>query len=126
MKQTDPIQLERAKEELSRLKEARGGQIGPGHYQLANDPALLRAFTDTYVDCCVNETRLPEKYRQMILMALCSARGYTIAVNHARQAAELGATPEEMGEVIRLILNVCGVPAILSVMDVFEQPDIEL
>lgn len=122
MKQTNPEILEESSALLEILKEARGGNIGAGHRQLANDPALLKAFTDSYTDCCTVEKHIPEKYRQMILMSLCAARGYDIAVNHARAAESAGATIEEMGEAIRLMINVCGCPSILSVIDVFENP----
>ena len=124
MKQTDEKKLAEASKTLEQLRLARGGSIGGGHRQLANDPALLKAFTDSYIDCCTGEKHIPEKYRQMMLMCLCAARGYDIAVNHARLAEQAGAGIEEMGEAIRLILNVCGCPAILSVMDVFEEPEI--
>ncbi|MDO4973391.1 MAG: carboxymuconolactone decarboxylase family protein [Eubacteriales bacterium] len=124
MKQTDEKKLAEARETLERLREARGGSISGGHRQLANDPALLKAFTDSFVDCCAGEHVIPEKYRQLMLMCLCAAKGYDIAVNHARAAEQAGAGIEEMGEAIRLIINVCGCPAILSVMDVFEEPEI--
>lgn len=121
MKQTDPEKLAQAASELERLRQARGGSVNAGHRQLANDPLLMKAFTDSYIDCCTGQTHIPEKYRQMILMCICAARGYNIAVNHARLAEKAGATVEEMSEAIRLIMNACGCPAILSVMDVFEE-----
>ena len=124
MKQTDEKKLAEAREELERLREARGGSINGGHRQLANDPALLKAFTDSFVDCCAGKHVIPEKYRQLMLMCLCAAKGYDIAINHARAAEQAGASIEEMSEAIRLIINVCGCPAILSVMDVFEVPEI--
>jgi len=125
-RQTNREQLERSAELLETLKKARGGSLDGGHRRLANDPALLRAFTDLYVDCCVSDTGIPEKYRQLILMALCCANGYDIAVNHGRKAVGEGATVEEMGEVIRLILNVCGCPAILPVMELFEETELDV
>lgn len=123
MRQTDDEKLRQAKQELERLRQARGGSIGGGHKRLANDPELIKAFTDSFIDCCCGEKHIPEKYRQMMLMCLCAARGYDIAVNHARQAGAAGATAEELGEAVRLIINVCGCPAILNVMDVFEEVD---
>lgn len=126
MKQANEKQLETSAELLKRLKEARGGSLGDGHKQIANDPALLKAFTNSYIDCCSNDKNIPEKYRQMIFMALCSARGYGIAINHGFKAVESGATIEELGEVIRMVLNVCGCPAILPLIDLFEVLDLDV
>lgn len=126
MRQTNKKQIEKSVELLKKLKEARGGSLGEGHKKLANDPALLKAFTDSYIDCCSSDKNIPEKYRQMLFMSLCSAKGYDIAINHGHCAISAGATIEELGEVIRIILNVCGCPAILPLMDLFEVLQLEI
>ena len=59
MKQTDPEKLVRARKILNELKEARGGSLLESHRVMANDPNLVNAFLQQYINCNKMDTSIP-------------------------------------------------------------------
>ena len=51
LKQTDEAKLERSREILEALKEARGGKLLDSHRVMGNDPNLINMFYQQYVNC---------------------------------------------------------------------------
>lgn len=127
MKQTDPEKLIRARKILRELKEARGGSLLESHKIMANDPNLVNAFLQQYINCNKMDTSIPKKYRELIVMAVGMATGTATTMNvHSKIAMENGATLDEIFEVIRIIFFTCGVTKLLPILeqlDVFEPVD---
>lgn len=127
MKQTDPEKLVRARKILRELKEARGGSLLESHKVMANDPNLVNAFLQQYINCNKMDTSIPKKYRELIVMAVGMATGTATTMKvHSKIAMENGATLDEIFEVIRIIFFTCGVTKLLPILeqlDVFEPVD---
>ena len=127
MKQTDPEKLVRARKILRELKEARGGSLLESHKVMANDPNLVNAFLQQYINCNKMDTSIPKKYRELIVMAVGIATGTATTMKvHSKIAMENGATLDEIFEVIRIIFFTCGVTKLLPILeqlDVFEPVD---
>lgn len=127
MIQTNPEKLERSKQILEELKEARGGSLLESHRVMANDPNLINAFLQQYLNCNKKDTTIPKKYRELIVMAIGMATGTATTMKvHARIAMENGATLDEIFEVIRIIFFTCGVTKLLPVLeqlDLFDPVD---
>ncbi len=127
MKQTDPEKLIRARKILRELKEARGGSLLESHKIMANDPNLVNAFLQQYINCNKMDTSIPKKYRELIVMAVGMATGTATTMKvHSKIAMENGATLDEIFEVIRIIFFTCGVTKLLPILeqlDVFEPVD---
>ena len=127
MKQTDPEKLVRARKILRELKEARGGSLLESHKIMANDPNLVNAFLQQYINCNKMDTSIPKKYRELIVMAVGMATGTATTMKvHSKIAMENGATLDEIFEVIRIIFFTCGVTKLLPILeqlDVFEPVD---
>ena len=127
MKQTDPEKLVRARKILRELKEARGGSLLESHKVMANDPNLVNAFLQQYINCNKMDTSIPKKYRELIVMAVGMATGTATTMKvHSKIAMENGATLDEIFEVIRIIFFTCGVTKLLPILeqlDVFESVD---
>lgn len=129
MKQMNPEKLRRARKILEELKEARGGSVLKSHQVMANDPNLVNAFLQQYINCNKTDTSIPKKYRELIVMAIGMATGTSTTMKvHSKLALENGATLDEIFEVIRIIFFTCGVSKLLPVLeqlDVFEPVDEE-
>ena len=127
MKQTDPEKLVRARKILRELKEARGGSLLESHKVMANDPNLVNAFLQQYINCNKMDTSIPKKYCELIVMAVGMATGTATTMKvHSKIAMENGATLDEIFEVIRIIFFTCGVTKLLPILeqlDVFEPVD---
>ena len=127
MEQTDPEKLIRARKILRELKEARGGSLLESHKVMANDPNLVNAFLQQYINCNKMDTSIPKKYRELIVMAVGMATGTATTMKvHSKIAMENGATLDEIFEVIRIIFFTCGVTKLLPILeqlDVFEPVD---
>ena len=127
MKQTDPEKLVRARKILRELEEARGGSLLESHKVMANDPNLVNAFLQQYINCNKMDTSIPKKYRELIVMAVGMATGTATTMKvHSKIAMENGATLDEIFEVIRIIFFTCGVTKLLPILeqlDVFEPVD---
>ena len=127
MKQTDPEKLVRARKILRELKEARGGSLLESHKVMANDPNLVNAFLQQYINCNKMEASVPKKYREQIVRDVGMASGTATTMKvHSKIAMENGATLDEIFEVIRIIFFTCGVTKLLPILeqlDVFEPVD---
>jgi AhpD family alkylhydroperoxidase len=124
MKQTDEKKIARSLEILDDLKDARGGTLLESHRVMGNDPNLVNAFLQQYINCNTNDTTIPKKYRELIVMAIGMATGTDTTMKvHAKIAMENGATIDEIFEVIRMIFFTCGVSKLLPALenlDIFE------
>jgi len=91
---------------------------------MGNDPNLLNAFLQQYLNCNQKDTSIPRKYRELIVMAVGMATGTTTTMKvHAQLALKNGATLDEVFEVIRIIFFTCGVTKLLPALenlDMFE------
>lgn len=121
MKQTNPEVLNKAKLLLGELKAKRGGSLVDFHKKIANDPALLQAFSQQYDICNKELNHLPRKYRELIILALgCAFKTPTTINVHARLALENGATIEEIGETLRLVFFLGGANCLIPAAEIFE------
>ncbi|MBQ2751580.1 MAG: carboxymuconolactone decarboxylase family protein [Oscillospiraceae bacterium] len=124
MKQTNAEQLKKGQDVLEEFRQLRGGTVLEFHKRMSNDPALMRAFTDQYLNCNKTDTQIPRKYRELVMMALGCAQGTATTIRtHGRLAIEHGATVEEVGEVLRLVFFMCGATAIIPAMELFDIPE---
>lgn len=122
MKQTDPVQLEKAQDVMADLREIRGGDLLPFHRKIANDPQLLQAFQSVFVACNRGENVIPQKYRELMIMILGCARGVETTIQvHGNKALQAGATVQEVGEALRIALMICGASAIIPAAELFEE-----
>ena len=121
MKQQNPEKLLRSQEVLKELKEARGGSLLNSHQVMGNDPNLVNAFLQQYLNCNKRDVDIPKKYRELIVMAIGMAtQTATTTKVHARLALENGATVDEVFEVIRIIFFTCGVSKLLPALECLE------
>lgn len=129
MKQTDTEKLARSLKVLEELKDARGGSLLDSHRVMGNDPNLVNAFLQQYLNCNKNDVNIPQKYRELIVMAIGMATGTDTTMKvHAKIAMEQGATIDEIFEVIRIIFFTCGVSKLLpalEALDLFEPVDMD-
>ena len=72
LKQTDEAKLERSREILEALKEARGGKLLDSHRVMGNDPNLINMFYQQYVNCNKKDISIPKKYRELIGSRNCN------------------------------------------------------
>lgn len=130
MKQENAEKLMRSGEILEALKDARGGSLLKSHQVMGNDPNLLNAFLQQYLNCNKSDVNIPKKYRELIVMAIGMATGTQTTMKvHADLAIKNGATIDEVFEVIRIIFFTCGVskllPALETLEEVFEPVDLQ-
>ena len=124
LKQTDEAKLERSREILEALKEARGGKLLDSHRVMGNDPNLINMFYQQYVNCNKKDISIPKKYRELIVMAVGIATSTETTMKvHGKLALENGATIDE------ILFFTCGVtkllPALETLGDLFEAIDLE-
>ena len=118
MIQNDSEKLERSREILNELKDARGGKLLASHRVMGNDPNLINMFLQQYVNCNKKDISIPRKYRELIVMAIGAATGTETTMKvHAKLAIENGATLDEIFEVIRIIFFTCGVTKLLPTLE---------
>lgn len=125
MKQSSDEKLARSIKILEELKEARGGTLLDSHRIMGNDPNLINAFLQQYINCNKSDVNIPKKYRELIVMAIGMATGTDTTMKvHAKIAMDEGASIDEIFEVIRIIFFTCGVskllPALEALGDMFE------
>lgn len=126
MKQTDLEKLERSRQFLAQLKEARGGSLMESHRKMGNDPNLVKMFLDSYENNKADSV-LPKKYKELMVMAVGMATGTATTMNvHARLAIQNGATVDEICEVIRMIFFTCGVTKLLPILEQLELEPLDL
>lgn len=118
MKQTDEQKLKRSADILDELKQARGGTLLDSHRMMGNDPNLVNMFLQQYVNCNKQDISIPEKYRELIVMAIGMATGTDTTMKvHVNLALKHGATMDEVFEVIRILFFTCGVTKLLPVLE---------
>lgn len=124
MKQTNEEKLNRSYKILEELKQTRGGSVLDSHKVMGNDPNLINAFLQQYINCNQADVNIPRKYRELIVMAIGMATGTDTTMKvHANLALKNGATLDEIFEVIRIIFFTCGVTKLLPILetlDIFE------
>lgn len=129
MKQEDAEKRKRSQKIMEALKEARGGSLLESHRVMGNDPNLINAFLQQYLNCNKNDITIPQKYRELIVMAIGMATGTQTTIRvHSDLAVKNGATTDELFEVMRIIFFTCGVskllPALETMGDLFEPVDL--
>lgn len=118
MKQPDAEKLARSVQILNELKDARGGSLLDSHRVMGNDPNLINAFLQQYINCNKQDVSIPKKYRELIVMAIGMATGTETTMKvHAKIAMEQGATLDEIFEVIRILFFTCGVTRLLPSLE---------
>ena len=122
MKQTDPGKLREGQEILSVLKEQRGGAVLPIHKKMANDPKLLQAFSQQFKSCKQEISHIPPQYMELMLMIMGAAAGNAVTIReHGELAMKKGATPDELGEALRLVFFYYGASALIPAVELFEE-----
>ena len=118
MKQTNPEKISRAQGIMEELRKARGGTLLKSHQVMGNDPNLINAFLQQYLNCNKRDVEIPRKYRELIVMAIGMATGTSTTMKvHANLAVQNGASINELFEVIRIIFFTCGVTKLLPVIE---------
>lgn len=130
MTQQNEEKLERSREILAQLKEARGGSLLDSHRTMGNDPNLINMFLEQYINCNKKDISIPGKYRELIVMAIGMATGTETTMRvHAKLALDKGASLDEVFEVIRILFFTCGVTKLLPVLetlgDLFEPVEMD-
>ena len=126
MKQTKPEVLKEAQQLLDELAVKRGGSVLKFHKQMANDPGILKAFSQMYDICNADMKHIPKKYRELIIFAVGVATNAKTTMDvHSKLAIENGATVEELGEVLRMLFFLTGVTGFTPGLEVFEPIDSE-
>lgn len=123
MKQSDRKKIKEGLQNLIELKKMRGGKLLSFHKKCANDISLLKMFLSQY-KVCNNEdnTIMPRKYRELLLMAMGCVQGVETTIKtHAVLALENGASIEEIAEVLRLIFFYCGASSLIPAVSIFEE-----
>ena len=124
MKQVDLVRRQEGEKLLRAFEELRGAPALEFQKRMSNDPALLHAFTDNYKNCTRTENAMPRKYRELIMMALgCATGTHTTILTHGHLAFENGASVEEVGEALRIVLFMCGTTAVIPAMELFDLPE---
>lgn len=127
MKQTDEEKLERSVKHLEELKAQRGGSLLESHRKMGNDPSLVKAFLDQYVNTNKSDVSIPRKYRELIVMAIGMATGTQTTMKvHSELAIKNGATVDEICEVLRIIFFTCGVSKLLPALETLDLEPVEL
>lgn len=126
MKQTNPETIKESQEILRELAVKRGGSVLEFHKQMANDPGIIKAFSQMYDICNADMKHIPKKYRELIIFAVGVARGAQTTIDvHAKLAIESGATVDELGEVLRMLFFLTGVTGFTPGLKVFEPLEFE-
>ena len=96
MKQTNPEKISRAQGIMEELRKARGGTLLKSHQVMGNDPNLINAFLQQYLNCNKRDVEIPRKYRELIVMAIGMATGTSTTMKvHANLAVQNGASINE-------------------------------
>lgn len=127
MKQTNVEKLNRSINYLEELKKQRGGSVLESHRKMGNDPSLVKAFLDQYVNTNKTDVSIPRKYRELIVMAIGMATGTQTTMKvHSELALKNGATVDEICEVLRIIFFTCGVSKLLPALETLDLEPVEL
>ena len=119
---------ERAETLLARMKAARGYVYPEWEFAARQDPDFVEAYNRIYELGLGEGRHVPAKVREFVAIALLAFRGSEQAglVAHMRRAIRLGATREELFEVLETCLVPGGAPTFhrgLSALMKVDEPE---
>ena len=109
---TDESRAQRAEALIARMREARGYIYHEWEFAAGQDPDFVETYNRIYELGLGEGRHLSAKVREFIAIALLAFRGAERAglVAHMERAMRLGATPEELFEVLETCLIPGGAP----------------
>ena len=115
MAQTTSMDAERAQRAealIARMKEARGYIYPEWEFAARQDPDFVETYNRIYEQGLGDGRHVPAKVREFVAIALLAFRGAEKAglVAHMKRAIRLGATREEIFEVLETCLVPGGAP----------------
>ena len=115
MAQTKPTDTERAQRAdalIARMKEARGYIYPEWEFAARQDPDFVETYNRIYEQGLGDGRQVSAKVREFVAIALLAFRGAEKAglVAHMKRAIHLGATREEIFEVLETCLVPGGAP----------------
>ncbi len=118
----------RAEAIVSRGEERRGFKPRWLRFMAGVDLDFLEAYERIYELTAVRQGHLPAKYRELIVVAAVSISGYLPGIkDHVRRALRLGATKEEVVEVLQSAYFHTGaltlVHGLIALIDVLEEQE---
>lgn len=95
---------QRGKDLLEAMKAKRGYVLPTHEYLAEHDPAFLEGYDALFSAAMSDDSPLPRKVREFVLMAadLCLGQAPNVIGSHASRAVEHGATQAEVLAVIEL------------------------
>src|SRR5262245_4138802 len=111
-KSTDTERAQRADALIARMKDARGYIYPEWEFAARQDPAFVETYNRIYEQGLGDGRHVSAKVREFVAMALLPFRGAEKAglVAHMKRAIRLGATREEIFEVLETCLVPGGAP----------------
>ena len=73
MKQTNPEKISRAQGIMEELRKARGGTLLKSHQVMGNDPNLINAFLQQYLNCNKRDVEIPRASDTLAALATAAA-----------------------------------------------------
>jgi len=118
----------RAEAIVSRGEKRRGFKPRWLRFMAGVDLDFLEAYERIYELTAVRQGHLPAKYRELIVVAAVSISGYLPGIkDHVRRALRLGATKEEVVEVLQSAYFHTGaltlVHGLIALIDVLEEQE---
>jgi len=111
-KRTDTERAQRADALIARMKEARGYIYPEWEFAARQDPDFVETYNRIYEQGLGDGRHVSAKVREFVAIALLAFRGAEKAglVAHMKRAIRLGATREEIFEVLETCLVPGGAP----------------
>ena len=111
-KRTDTERAQRADALIARMKEARGYIYPEWEFAARQDPDFVETYNRIYEQGLGDGRHVSAKVREFVAIALLAFRGAEKAglVAHMKRAMRLGATREEIFEVLETCLVPGGAP----------------
>ena len=111
-KRTDTERAQRADALIARMKEARGYIYPEWEFAARQDPDFVETYNRIYEQGLGDGRHVSAKVREFVAIALLAFRGAEKAglVAHMKRAIRLGATREEICEVLETCLVPGGAP----------------
>lgn len=108
----DEDRARRAEALIARMKEARGYIYPEWEFAARHDPDFVETYNRIYEQGLGEGRHVSAKVREFVAIALLAFRGAEQAglVAHMKRAMRLGATPEELFEVLETTLVPGGAP----------------
>lgn len=88
------------------------------------DPEYFEAFKRLYADATFSrkESALSRKFRELIMVAVCSATGRHLGIRvHTKRALLAGAAPREILEALQTTAIPCGMPVLWAGLEVLAE-----